>query len=345
MALRSILRRLTLSLIIVSWCATPPAARAEEGRDNREMMRLVRPLSLGVGESVVQVYSGDRLVSLGTIVADDGYVLTKRSELTGDPVTVRTYDGRRYPARVASVRRSNDLALLSVDSASFTYEPIEFTPFTPAVASFLISVGRSGRPIGLGVVGAPEQQIKHAGRLGVVLDADPMGRALVQGVFPDSGADIAGIEPGDLIVAVNGEREPTTQAVIRKLRGYFPGEIVRLTILRRPDKEQDASELAEMEMSAGIRDFTILRESENDSKVNGPRNARLSGFERVIQHDTVLDPDQCGGPVLDSSGRVVGLNIARAGRVVSYSLPSALVVSEIDGMLEQARVRSQAGSD
>ena len=113
----------------------------------------------------------------------------------------------------------------------------------------------------------------------------------------------------------------------------FPGESVRLTI----ERPTDSSEMDTLEMNAGIRDFGVLRETENDSKVNGPRNVRLSGFDRVIQHDTVLDPEECGGPVLDTSGNVVGLNIARAGRVVSYALPASLVIPEMISMLQEAR--------
>ena len=85
----------------------------------------------------------------------------------------------------------------------------------------------------------------------------------------------------------------------------------------------------------------MLQETESDTKVNGPRNIRLSGFDRVIQHDTVLDPDECGGPVIDTLGRVVGINIARAGRVVSYLLPSSLVLPEMISMLEEARSASR----
>ena len=96
-----------------------------------------------------------------------------------------------------------------------------------------------------------------------------------------------------------------------------------------------------MEMDARIRDLGVMQETESDSKVNGPRNVRLSGFDQVIQHDTVLDPDQCGGPLLDLSGRVVGINIARAGRVVSYSLPGSLVAAEMSGMLDEARAISR----
>ena len=50
-------------------------------RDNASMMNLVRPVTEKISGSVVQVYSGDRPVALGTIVAEDGFILTKRSEL------------------------------------------------------------------------------------------------------------------------------------------------------------------------------------------------------------------------------------------------------------------------
>ena len=150
----------------------------------------------------------------------------------------------------------------------------------------------------------------------------------MQRVYEGSGAWDAGLKPGDLIVAINGRQESTTLDVKQTLGGIYSGERVRLTIVRAG---------SQMEVDAGIRDMNLVLESENDAKVNGPRSERLSGFERVIQHDTVLDPDECGGPVLDSSGRAVGLNIARAGRVVSYALPASLVIPEMVSMLQEAR--------
>jgi DNA repair exonuclease SbcCD ATPase subunit len=38
-----------------------------------------------------------------------------------------------------------------------------------------------------------------------------------------------------------------------------------------------------------------------------------------------LAPEECGGPLVDLDGRVVGINISRAGRVNSYALPVSLV--------------------
>ena len=52
---------------------------------------------------------------------------------------------------------------------------------------------------------------------------------------------------------------------------------------------------------------------------------RAEGFDMAIQHDTVLQPWQCGGPLVNLEGKAIGLNIARAGRVATYALPSSLV--------------------
>lgn len=322
---------MALMVLLVGSMATQ--AVADERRDNSQMIRLIRPISDSVRDSVAQVLSGGRAVALATVVSQDGYLLTKRSELSGDPIQVRLGDGRIFPARVAAVRRRNDLALIRID-ADVQLTPIRFVDASPAVASFLISPGRTGRPVGIGVLGVPSRKIDHQGRLGVMLNDDANGRAIVVEVFPNSGADSAGIVRGDLIVAINGNREANKTSVIETLGGMYPGDDVRLTILR---SNESTSSLDTLEMDARIREYNLMRETENDSRVNGPRNDRLSGFDRVIQHDTVLDPDVCGGPVLDTSGQVVGLNIARAGRVVSYALPSSLVMTEMVSMLAEAR--------
>ncbi|MGC6448201.1 MAG: trypsin-like peptidase domain-containing protein [Rubripirellula sp.] len=327
------LLRIALATILAfQYGSVVDSLRADERRDQPAILDLFRPLGEQVKESVVQILCGGTPVALGTVVAADGYVMTKRSELTSDPIRVRFADGRLFPARVAAVKRRNDLALLRVD-AEIDFQPLTFATRSPAIASFLISVGRTGRPIGLGVVGVKERPIEHRGRLGVMLEDDAKGRALVQLVLPESGAAIAGISPGDRIIAINGEAEGSRDAVINRLKSMYPGESVKLTILR----PNDLSEFDSLDISAQIRELGMLQESASDTKVNGPRNIRLSGFDRVIQHDTVLDPEDCGGPVIDSEGRAIGMNIARAGRVVSYLLPSSLILPEMLEMLEEAR--------
>ncbi|MDA1221730.1 MAG: hypothetical protein O3B85_06885, partial [Planctomycetota bacterium] len=57
----------------------------------------------------------------------------------------------------------------------------------------------------------------------------------------------------------------------------------------------------------------------------GPLSGIRAGFGLVLQHDTILRPESCGGPLLDVDGRAVGVNIARAGRIETLAIPASVV--------------------
>ena len=48
---------------------------------------------------------------------------------------------------------------------------------------------------------------------------------------------------------------------------------------------------------------------------------RQTGFPAVLIHDTIVGRRQCGGPVVDLEGRVVGVNIARFHRCSTFAIP------------------------
>lgn len=300
--------------------------RVSSRRENGEMIDLVRPLCDEAGQSTVQVYSDNKPVALGLVVHKDGYVVTKRSELSGDPIRVRLPDDRMINARVAAVRRDADLALLKADVQGL--KPGKFYDQEPPVGQFMVTVARGGRPAHIGVVSVASRKIEATGRLGVQLENNEEGLARVALVVPDSGASEAGIQRGDTIVAIDGKPFNGSAQVMAFLRNFFPGENISLTIARNGNT---------VELNAQIREFGLMLENENDARLNGPRNSRLSGFDAVLQHDTVLEPDQCGGPVVDSRGRIIGLNIARAGRVASFALPSVLVNTKVQEMLTEVQ--------
>lgn len=314
----------------ISWDAS---ARADDARDSRSMLKLVSEISGQLEGSVAQVLCGNDIVSLATVVSERGYLVTKRSELTNDPIRVRLSDSRLYPARIAATRRQNDLALLAVD-ADVKWKPAKLVDTLPPLGSFVISVGRLGDTIGFGGMGARPRRVDHDSKLGVTF-TQPGVPPTIGGVVPGSGADVAGLQLGDLILGINEEDDPSTGSVRQTVEKLFPGEEVRLRIYR----SQDDTSSEVLDLVAKVRDSSQLGESDNDRRVNGRRSIRLTGFEKVIQHDTVLEPEQCGGPVIDSQGRVIGINIARAGRVVSYSLPSALLMREVSQMLNEANIR------
>ena len=68
------------------------------------------------------------------------------------------------------------------------------------------------------------------------------------------------------------------------------------------------------------RTASARREFQN--QLGGNLSQRRTGFPSALQHDTVLRPEQCGGPLFDLNGKAVGINIARAGRAASYAIPA-----------------------
>lgn len=355
---------------VPEWLQQRLMDRVVHRRDSNAMVQLLHPIAGELKGSVVEVISSGRPVALGTVVSrphidsvavpagtslsptsptaapsafdelsppttsadmHDVYVLTKRSELSGDPIRIRLADGQLLPARVAAVRRASDLALLIVQADQATVDQslraVEFDTHAPKIGSFLISPDRSGRVIGIGVVGAASRKVSHVGKLGIKLQRTEEPGARVGSIMPHSGAEEAGLAQGDRIIAIDGQAQSNADIVMSTLNSMFPGEIVRLTI------ERDGSTV---DIPAQLSELAVMQESENDARVNGARNVRLSGFERALQHDTVLNPEQCGGPIVDTEGHVIGINIARAGRVVSYALPASLVTSEVASMIAEA---------
>ena len=60
--------------------------------------------------------------------------------------------------------------------------------------------------------------------------------------------------------------------------------------------------------------------------LTGDVNARSGDFPAVFQHDTVIRAVDCGGPIVDLDGHVLGINIARAGRTETYAIPADLIL-------------------
>jgi serine protease Do len=61
------------------------------------------------------------------------------------------------------------------------------------------------------------------------------------------------------------------------------------------------------------------------SRSTGGTSERKFEFPDVLTHDGFLAPEQCGGPVVDLRGRLVGMNIARADRTATYALPVSVL--------------------
>jgi serine protease Do len=284
--------------------------------------------------STVRVLCDGQRVALGTIVGADGLILTKASELT-DKIVCHLFDGRHLEAKIIGVSEDDDLALLKVKADQL---PViawsEADP--PPVGSWLATPGLETVPLSIGVVSvAPRVVERRMPALGVVIEEGDQG-PVVREVLPRSGAAKAGLKGNDVLTQLDDKKIATRNSLVQAIRGHRPGDTVRLRLLRG-DKT--------LTVDVELLDLTELANGETfQEDIGGRLSKRRTGFPLALQHDTVLQPNQCGGPLVDLDGNVVGINIARASRVASYALPAAVVKPVLEKLKSGELVTAKAAN-
>lgn len=301
-------------------------------RNNQAMLRAFSLATVDTRASTVQLRMGGEQVALGAIVGADGWIATKASQLPlSGKVACLLYDGTEYLAEVIQKVTDVDLALLRIERSGLPVVQWADTEI-PFPGAWLATTDVDRMPSAVGVVSAGPQRVQPAKAvLGVHL-VDSTEGAAVTLVLPGSGADEAGLRIGDNIIEVNGVKVTSHMSFKNTISSARGGEVVQLKV-SRADRSFDAQ--------ARLMDLADELLDETEMEVNGRISARATGFNRVFLHDTVLAPNQCGGPLCNLDGKVVGLNIARAGRVSSYALPADVVRPVLEGLIAQARLVSR----
>ncbi len=299
------------------------------GKNHERVKAPFRDLVAKANEGTVRLRTKGRQIALGTVVSPSGLVLTKGSELA-EPLVCAIPGGQEYDARVVASAPEVDLALVQVDHTGLT--PAPFVDGVPATGSWVaIPDGKSALPIVIGVVSAAVRPIaEERAILGVILDESAAG-PVVNHVLENSIAREIGLSKGDVISAINANALKTSRDLIEFVSGLRPGDRVTLQIQR------DGSSRTKRARLHGISEL-MFEDHELDWDVDDALSIRRSGFPRVIQHDCVLKPSQCGGPLVNLDGKVIGINIARSGRVSSFSLPTSVVKQVLADLLRKAQL-------
>lgn len=250
--------------------------------------------------------------------ARNSYIISK-SSLVGILPTVQVAD-KTYKAIVLARSDSNDLVLLKV--AKKLKGGIIYTPnFAPIINDS--SIGRfliSADPISSGkvsVVGSGPFSIKRKadrGFLGVAYEFK-RGQVILNSVSPNTAASKANLLGGDIVGAINGVKITSMEAMSEEIIKYDPGETITLTGMR-----QDS--VINLAVTLGKRPEAASHAAD---RFHGGKSLRRDGFTGVFSHDATLRPNECGGPIFDTEGVFVGINIARLSRVSSLAISAETV--------------------
>lgn len=331
--------------IAVVVCLVPEAAAqgrrrqlpADKARNHESVLAAYAPVVERARRSTVRVWADGQAVAWGLAVDAQGGVATKRSEvMRARSLICELPDGRREPARLVAGDDAADLALLRIEGGA-ALEPVAWAEASPGVARFVATVGHGDAPAAVGVVSLPEYtppaprggSNRRPARLGVRYKAGE-GPAVLAALTPRGAAQRAGLAVGDVILDVDGIPVGSAQSVIDTLAQLYGGDEIEVAF-RRGERESRARIL--LDAAPERRRFN------RQQRLWGELSEVRGGFPRVIQHDTLLAPDQCGGALVTLDGAVVGMNIARVGRVESWALPASTVREVV------ARLAKQASAD
>jgi serine protease Do len=284
---------------------------------------------------IVEVRIDEKTVALGTVIDTNGSVLTKASELKPGRLGCRLASGQDIAAAVVAVDETNDVALLNASAAYL--EPIQWATKEAVVGEWVVTPGIGTRPEAIGIVSAPMRRILHKRAfIGVALTNTPAGKIIE--IVPGLGAEKAGLKIGDVIVALNDVPIKATEELIRTLRYFREGQKVKLRV-QREGEEFEVN--IEMGLPQPVRRWGGPSRQELLTRLAGEVSHRAEDFEQAMQHDSVLQPWQCGGPLVNLEGKAVGVNIARAGRTASYALPATL----LRHIIAELRTRASQSND
>jgi serine protease Do len=303
-------------------------------RSGEETLRAFAPVAEATRHSIVKFEVDGETVALGAVVDTNGLVVTKASEIHPGKLMCWLADEKRAEAELIRVDEDVDMALVRVHARGL--KPIQWAETEVVAGQWAITSGIVATPHAVGIISALPRRIRpQRGLIGVQFDLTTATPRIGE-VLERMGAEKVGLKPGDVITAVNSTVTTNHDQVAATLREFRSGQTVKLRVQRQADQFEVA---VQMMVPGAAWSGRGLYPQQRFDPLSGDVSQRAEGFEQIIEHDTVLQPWLCGGPLVDLDGKAIGLNIARAGRVSTYALPAGLVkriLAELEAGPEKA---------
>ena len=298
-------------------------------RQSRSLRRNLRSAVRKIAASTVRITDGRDQLALGAVVRSDGMILTKASEIEGrDKIICELGVNRKFEAEVVRTNDENDLALLKIDASNLV--PVSWSDKQLVGGSFVVTPNQIGEVISLGSYSVVPRSTVGENRalLGVFPQTAGKGVVIAETVDTGTAAYAAGLVKGDVIFAIDGKPIAEVDELVNEIRRRRAGDQIRISYLRNGVSRETKAKLARYNLSGErAARFKMM------SRLGAVPSERQSNFPAVFQHDSPLFPEQCGGPICDLRGNVIGVNIARESRAASYAIPASHVQTLVKSMI------------
>ena len=332
------------ALMAVALCGTSlkaqqdPLAQEKTDRQAQEIFKALRAVGFEAKDVVFPLYSQRVKLGYGVSVGEDK-VLAKASELVvNSAVYLVDKKEQALRATIEGVYPQHDLAILKVSGLRAKAARWADATSLPEGA-FLAAIRPDGEAQAMGVLSVQERSLKveDQGFLGISMDPRSFGQGVrVESVVEGSAADEAGIKAGDLITEIEAQKVKGFFEVSNRLRRFKKGEKPDIKLMRKGREISVRPVLQGREIPE-----QDSRRLEQMDRMSGTRSVVRSDFGNVLQSDMELEASDSGLPVVDLEGRIVGLVIARQGRISTLILPgddlAKILESEPEEVTDQGR--------
>lgn len=269
--------------------------------------------------SIVQILDGEKQVALGTLVGRSGLLLTKASVLP-DRFNCRLADGRVLAGTLKRTLREHDVAVVTVDATDLA--PIEWSTANDPPVGLAVALAAVDATPTLGFVSHPPFAFPpEPGHLRAKLRDTDDGLQAEKLSETESGSIFIAIptstlRQGDILLSINGRPMPNLESYLKlvDVKAGDPvavsGDSVRLVVRRGEEK---------IELREVLAPPTFPRLA--------GQTPRSTGFPRVSSVNTNVTTEICGGPVIDHTGKAIGIAIAWRNNGWLFVLPADILKS------------------
>lgn len=262
--------------------------------------------------SVVTILNGGVPIALGTVVDNDGSAVVKASHLPLRP-QCRLPDGTTVAVTVIGVDKSFDLAVIRIPSKSI--RPVLWRDRGPSpVGTIMAAVGPDGLPLVVGVVSVVSRKLADAKvpsydlPLRMKVDAPEVWAVPAKDgngytVKSTSGlARIVGIKPGDRLESIAGRPIKVQEDIAKSVSEKLSGDVVPVVIAR-----SGKTMTVELPLLPEVLSIATWRSDD---------------FPTALEYSPPVNSTDCGGPLVDLSGRVIGITVGRSNGHAGWAIPA-----------------------
>lgn len=293
-------------------------------RNAPPILQATELISEGFAHSVVEILQKENRVALGTVVGLNGQVLTKFSlvsDIDDKEISFRA-NGVSWSGKLIGSDETNDVALFQLDGGekrpADVLRPVTFTTDGRLRnGKIVIGIGTSSKSLSVGMTTAAPTPVptrktdcETCVDMGLAIDLNMQ----LTRVYPRTVGERLGMLVGDQILMVNQQRVSTPDQFEKIEKQIQVGDVVTIAYRRNGRAFVITDKLP-----------AITKNSKQDRWGGGPFSQRRSGFDEILVHDSVIDPADCGGPLVNLQGQFCGINIARSMRVCSLAIPAKSV--------------------